>query len=104
MFLNFTKRSTRLFNFFPFSPLLDTALPSEEIDSIKSILQQYCSENMSYHNLRTRKAGNYKYIDFHLNLDEDLTVKEAHSICDRIENEIKRAVSKAEITIHVENF
>jgi len=87
-----------------FSPLLDTALPSEEIDSIKSILQQYCSENMSYHNLRTRKAGNYKYIDFHLNLDEDLTVKEAHSICDRIENEIKRAVSKAEITIHVENF
>jgi cation diffusion facilitator family transporter len=87
-----------------FSPLLDSALPANEIESIKSILQRCCSENMTYHNLRTRKAGNYKYIDFHLNLDQNMTVKEAHDICDKIENEIKVAIINAEITIHVENF
>lgn len=87
-----------------FSPLLDSALPVADLETIKSILQQCCSENMTYHDLRTRKAGNYKYIDFHLNLDENMTVKDAHAICDQIENNIRQAITNAEITIHVENF
>jgi len=87
-----------------FWPLIDHALPASEIAQITMIIQQHCRHKMTFHNLRTRKAGNYRYIDFHLNLDPELTVGEAHDICDQIESDIKNKIVNAEITIHVENF
>jgi cation diffusion facilitator family transporter len=87
-----------------FSPLLDAALPAEEVDSIRKLLGKYCTKNVSYHGLRTRKAGNYKYIDFHLNLSAEMNVKEAHELCDIIEEDIKRSIRHSEVTIHVENL
>lgn len=87
-----------------YSPLLDVSLSQEEIGSIRSLIDKYCSSNVSYHGLRTRKAGNYKYIDFHLNLSDDMHVREAHDLCDTIENDIKRTFKNSEVTIHVENF
>ena len=87
-----------------YAPLLDLALPAEDVTRISEIIQHRCIGEMSFHDLRTRKAGNFKYIDFHLNLDPDKTVKEAHEICDLIEEDIKRAFDQVEVTIHVENF
>lgn len=87
-----------------YAPLLDITLPVKDVETISNIISRHCNENMSFHNLRTRKAGNYKYIDFHLNLDENKTVKEAHAICDRIEEDITAKFDHAEVNIHVENF
>ena len=87
-----------------YAPLLDLALPSTDVAQISGIIQHHCTDEMSFHNLRTRKAGNYKYIDFHLNLDPNKTVREAHEICDQIEEDIKKAFDHTEVTIHVENF
>ena len=97
------KESFELF-FKAYAPLLDLALPADEIAQISEIIRQNCSVPMSFHDLRTRKAGSLKYIDFHLNLDPDMTVRAAHEICDHIENEIKKAIDPVEVTIHVENF
>jgi cation diffusion facilitator family transporter len=87
-----------------FSPLLDVSLSKEEIGAIRSLIDKYCSSSVNYHDLRTRKAGNHKYIDFHLNVSDDVLVREAHHLCDTIENDIKNAVKNSEVTIHVENF
>jgi cation diffusion facilitator family transporter len=87
-----------------YAPLLDSTLPKNEVVDIRLIIQHHCTEQMSFHNLRTRKAGNYKYVDFHLNLDPNKTVKEAHEICDRIEEDLKKSIPHLEVTIHVEDF
>ena len=87
-----------------YKPLMDESLDPEEVKIIRETIERYCKENIKYHDLRTRKAGNYNYVDFHLNLDENLTVKEAHDLCDLIEKEIKLRLVNSEITIHVENF
>jgi cation diffusion facilitator family transporter len=87
-----------------YSPLLDISLSDKELETIKSIIGSHCADNITFHDLRSRKAGNYNYIDFHLNLPENLTVKEAHQICDTIENDIKADLKNTEVTIHVENF
>ena len=87
-----------------YAPLLDLSLPAGDINQIMTIIRQHCTADMSFHNLRSRKAGNYKYIDFHLNLDPNKTVREAHEICDRIEDDIQKAFDHTEVTIHVENF
>ena len=87
-----------------YSPLLDVSLSGKDLDNLKMIIESHCKDNISYHDLRSRKAGNYIYVDFHLNLPENLTVKEAHKICDIIEDDIKSNLKNAEVTIHVENF
>ena len=87
-----------------YAPLLDEAISKEEIAGLRGLIEKHCSDTVKYHDLRTRKAGNYKYIDFHLNLPADLSVKEAHEICDAIEEDIKQSVKYSEVTIHVENF
>ena len=87
-----------------YSPLLDISLSVKELETIKSIINGHCIGRINFHDLRSRKAGNYNYIDFHLNLPENLTVKEAHQICDAIENDIKANLKNTEVTIHVENF
>jgi cation diffusion facilitator family transporter len=87
-----------------YAPLLDLALPAADVTRISEIIRNRCTGEMSFHNLRTRKAGNYKYVDFHLNLDPDKTVREAHEICDLIEEDIKKSFDHTEVTIHVENF
>ena len=82
-----------------FSPLLDASIAKEDIEIIEKYLY---SEKYKFHNLRTRKAGNQKFIDFHLELPEDTPVKDAHAICDIIEQDIKNQIPYTEITIHVE--
>lgn len=82
-----------------FSPLLDAAITKEDIEIIENYLN---SNNFKFHNLRTRKAGNQKFIDFHLELHESTSVKDAHTICDSIEQNIKNQIPHSEITIHVE--
>jgi cation diffusion facilitator family transporter len=97
------KESYELFNK-AYAPLLDISLPKKEMQIIKTVIDKHCIGNVSYHGLRTRKAGNYNYVDFHLNLDENITVKQAHEFCDTIENDIKANLKNTEVTIHVENF
>ena len=87
-----------------YSPLLDESLTREEIGRIRSLIDTYTCPTISYHDLRTRRAGNHRYIDFHLNLSDNMLVKDAHELCDRIEEDIKREFKNSEVTIHVENF
>ncbi len=37
------------------------------------------------HDLRTRHAGRRTFVDFHLVVSGDMSVSQAHEICDRIE-------------------
>ncbi|MDP1623468.1 MAG: cation diffusion facilitator family transporter [Bacteroidales bacterium] len=97
------KESYQLFSK-AYAPLLDLSLPADDVARISAIIQRQCTDEMNFHNLRTRKAGHIKYIDFHLNLDSEKTVGEAHEICNQIEEAIKNAFDHAEVTIHVENF
>jgi cation diffusion facilitator family transporter len=85
-----------------YGPLLDISLPEKEIREIRQIIESFGMEETGYHDLRTRKAGAYRYVDFHLNLSEQMTVREAHDLCDRIEQRIKEKFHLTEVTIHVE--
>ena len=87
-----------------YGPLLDVALPSNEVEKICVVIEKHCTENIGYHDLRTRKSGNRRYIDFHMNLPPEMTVKQAHDLCDLIEADIHQAIPHSEVTIHVENF
>ena len=82
-----------------FTPLLDTAWSNTEIAELKKKLN---SLNVSYHDLRTRVAGNYRFVDLHIQIPEYVTVGNAHKYCDKIENELTAVYENLTVTIHVE--
>lgn len=82
-----------------FSPLLDTAWEDNEIASLEEKLK---GMGVKYHDLRTRIAGNYRFIDVHVEVSEDESVGKAHFYCDQIENELNRIFENLTVTIHIE--
>ena len=80
-------------------PLVDTAMAESEIQIIRNLLQ---SKSLQFHDLKTRKAGHFRFADIHLEMPQNLSLKEVHDVCDDIENELKRKIKNLEINIHVE--
>ncbi len=85
-----------------FSPLMDHKLSDEEEQIVKDAIEVYRSKFINYHDLRTRKSGKIRHIDFHLVFHKFVTLKDAHDMCDKIEDEIKNKISDSRIIIHPE--
>lgn len=82
--------------------LMDFALPTGEVTLIEEVLARYRSEYVTYHAMRTRKAGPRRFVDLHLLVDGRISVNEAHELCNRIEEDIKAELHQVVVTIHVE--
>jgi cation diffusion facilitator family transporter len=85
-----------------FADLLDRSLPETEEAQIRRIIDRHTGMFIEYHQLRTRKAGATRYIDLHLVMYQDHSLKDAHDFCDHIEDEIQQEFPTANITIHLE--
>lgn len=83
--------------------LLDAALPEKDEAAINQVLDHHAHKFVNAHRLRMRQAGKYRYIDLHLVVRDDMTVEEAHRLCDEIERDIRKALPNADVTIHVES-
>lgn len=82
--------------------LMDEAASGEVLEKIRLLISEHGEGALEAHDLRTRIAGRSTFVDFHLVVPGDLSVKDAHDICDRIEEAIADDVPGARITIHVE--
>lgn len=82
--------------------LLDASLPFEEERIITSIIEEMTPDVLNFHNFKTRKAGSERFVEFHLVVNKDLSVKQAHDICDDITGKIKLHFPKTEVMIHTE--
>lgn len=60
------------------------------------------SHGMKFHDLVIRHAEKRYMIDFHLELPRDLSVEQAHRICDMLEVDINRCIPHSVVNIHVE--
>ncbi|MBE9605478.1 cation transporter [Acetobacteraceae bacterium H6797] len=82
--------------------LMDEAVAPDLLNRIRSLVSDNAEGAIEAHDLRTRHAGRYTFVEFHLVVPADMTVEAAHSICDRIEAALKAELGAAVITIHVE--
>ena len=85
-----------------FDELIDKRLSDEEENEIKDIIERCKSEFIDYHKLKTRKSGNVKHIEFHITLDKNTTVKEAHDIIGDIKKEMNKSIKNSRVTIHID--
>ena len=86
----------------PLLGLVDASLPHSEQAVIKSCLAEQGSQIVGFHELRTRRAGNQRYIDLHLVLAKDISLEQAHQVCDLLELDIRARLPRTNVIIHVE--
>ncbi len=85
-----------------FGGLVDVRLPEAEENVVRAAIMEHVGELVDYHELRTRKAGSQRYVDLHLVMPKGTSLEDAHSMCDHLEQDIKRRLQQASVTIHVE--
>ena len=82
--------------------LMDTKLPEAEERAIRECVMEHAVQIVSFHDLRTRKAGSQRFIDLHLVMPKYASVEETHQMCDHLEQDLENRLRNSNITIHVE--
>ena len=82
--------------------LMDVKLPPDEEQWIRNVITGRNPEIHGYHQLRTRKAGNFRFIEFHIKVDPQMTVESSHDIAGQLKHLIMDKFSAATVTIHIE--
>jgi cation diffusion facilitator family transporter len=82
--------------------LMDVALPPEEVRRAEALIGAELPAGVTFHALRTRKAGARRFVEFHLLVPGTMTVDDSHELCDRIEASLMRHLARSHVTIHVE--
>jgi cation diffusion facilitator family transporter len=86
----------------PLLGLVDASLPRSEQAVIKSCLAGHGNQIVGFHELRTRRSGNQRYIDLHLVMAKGISLEQAHQVCDSLEVNIQSRLPRTNVTIHVE--
>lgn len=81
--------------------LMDRELPDEQREEIERLVLQHKSAR-GLHDLRSRHSGTVTFIQLHLELDDDLSLLEAHKISDEVESCLLEAFPGSEIIIHID--
>ncbi|MEE9271722.1 MAG: cation diffusion facilitator family transporter [Robiginitomaculum sp.] len=84
---------------FAWAQLMDRELPQKERELIRSLALSDKRIN-GVHDLRTRAAGPHVHIQMQLDLDDHLSLSEAHSIVVTAENRMMQSYPAADILIH----
>lgn len=79
--------------------LMDQEWPSEERERLIGIASAH-PQVAGLHDLRTRSSGAHRFVQFHIWVDPQMTVRKVHDVMDEIEAELALAFPGAEILIH----
>jgi cation diffusion facilitator family transporter len=84
------------------SGLMDAAPDADVVARVRRLVAEHAAGALEAHDMRMRNAGPSTFLDFHLVVPGSMTVAEAHDICDRIEEALKREMQGMAIIIHLE--
>jgi len=82
--------------------LMDETLPPEEEEEIRRLIRSLQPVIHGYHQLRTRKAGHYRFIEVHIQVDGRMSVANAHRLNQDLVKRIKDRFPYATVTVHTE--
>jgi cation diffusion facilitator family transporter len=84
--------------------LMDTALPAEEQQRVRNILEQHLETGVQYHALRTRQSGARRFVSLHILVPGKWTVQRGHRMLERIEGDLRRELANVTVFTHLESL
>jgi cation diffusion facilitator family transporter len=82
--------------------LLDTAFPPADQRIITTVLDQYRAQGIQFHALRTRVAGQRRFMSIHVLVPGAWTVKQGHDLCEQIEHALLAQLPQLTVFTHLE--
>ena len=79
--------------------LMDHEWPDERKAKFLEVVARH-PELRGLHDLRTRTSGNHDFVQFHVWVDPEMTVRQAHDVMDGIEARLMREFPGIEVLIH----
>ena len=81
--------------------LMDAALPEAEQRAIEEVIHRHRFV-VDHRDLRTRRSGSQRHVDFTIIACRHLPLGEAHDLVDHIEQEIAATIPGAHVVVHAE--
>lgn len=81
--------------------LMDRELPDEDRKHIRALAMD-CAGVRSVHGIRTRSAGLHLFVQLHVVMDDDLSLKDAHDVVESVEKVLEAAYPNADVLIHAD--
>ena len=83
--------------------LMDKEWPVEERQHFLDIAMRH-PELRGIHDMRTRTSGAARFVQFHVAVDPEMTVRQAHDVMDQIEDALRRDFPGVDILIHPDPY
>lgn len=81
--------------------LLDREWPEDKRLAFVEVAARH-PELSHLHDLRTRTSGMHDFVQFHVGLPAEMTVREAHDVVESVENDLRDAFPGVEVLIHID--
>ena len=82
--------------------LMDRPLPEEEVVRLERALRTFGSPVLAWHDLRTRRAGPFRFVQVHVELPASLTFSGAHEVSHRVEAALAAALPNTDVIVHLD--
>lgn len=83
--------------------LMDTVISDEDMAAVTGVLDSYVEKGrMDYHALRTRQSGSRIFVEVHILVPDEWSVKRGHDFLEKIESDLRAAVAGAIVFTHME--
>jgi ferrous-iron efflux pump FieF len=86
-----------------FDMLMDRELPEDERARIRAVIDAH-SGVLGIHDLRTRASGPQIFIQCHIELDADQSLRQSHAIADAVEYDLRKTFPGAEVIVHQDPY
>jgi cation diffusion facilitator family transporter len=82
--------------------LLDRGLPEDSVELVREVIERHRPMIVDFHDLRTRRAGSQKHVDFHVVVCREYKLEDAHRVADHLEKEVRLALGNAHVVTHID--
>jgi len=82
--------------------LLDAGFVPAEEEQLRNLIASHDPQIRGFHNLRTRKSGGKRFIEFHIMVNPSMSVNRSHQLTEEITLKIRQIMPESVVTIHVE--
>lgn len=82
--------------------LMDHTLSDADNERLRALLGRYASDDITFHDIRTREAGHEKHITMHVLVPGHWTVARGHDLLEEVEAAIREQFVHVEVVTHLE--
>jgi ferrous-iron efflux pump FieF len=80
--------------------LSDRGLPEEDLSRIRAVVTSFTPEILGMHDLKTRRSGGQRFIEFHLEIPSATSFQDAHDLMVKVLRAVEGEMPRSKVFVH----